>query len=91
MSPGDSVVISIENGTAGGRDVILMCTAQGGPNNSYVWMGPLDYMTNDSFDGNTLVIMNLTAESGGDYVCMVTNEAGSGMDMVTVNGRFTQS
>ena len=37
---------------------------------------------------DSIMIDNLTAQDGGVYMCEVSNEAGTGMDMVTVSGEL---
>ena len=66
---------SLNNTYNRGDTALLQCTSRGGPNNTYQWL------TNDSYiDGEVsenLTLSNVTALSGGEYTCLVSNEAGN--------------
>lgn len=51
----------------------LLCTAMGGPNNSFYWE------KNGTIIGNhsTVNLVGIDASKGGDYTCTVSNAAGS--------------
>ena len=86
MSPSGSVMaINSNQSTIVGDSVTLQCTARGGPVNTFSWLRPQENRTIVD-DDSELLIANLTAQDGGEYVCVVTNSAGVGMDSVTVNG-----
>ena len=86
MSPSGSVMAIISNqSTIVGNPVTLQCTARGGPGNTFIWLRPQENGTIVD-DGSELLIPNLTAQDGGEYVCVVNNSAGVGMDSITVNG-----
>ena len=68
-----------------GDSVTLQCTARGGPGNTFSWFSPQENGTIVD-DGSELLITDLTAQDGGEYMCKVANSAGVGMDSVTVNG-----
>ena len=54
--------------------VILNCTTEGGPGNSFQWsFNGVEQMSETS---NILMLSNVTAENGGAYTCRVTNGAG---------------
>ena len=65
----------------------LSCEAMGGPNNTFQWVrkdvGPEVVVGNTSF----LMIENVTALEGGEYVCSVINLAGRGIYTVTINSK----
>ncbi len=87
MSPIDSVTItpSIVN-SAFGDNVTFECISDGGPNNQYQW-------TNIQADVIISIMPYLTIESvlvddGGQYQCNVTNEAGYGTAVSTLNSMY---
>ena len=61
-----------------------MCSAFGGPNNTFRW--EIDGV----MVGNTsvLTIEIVSASVGGDYQCTVENSAGSGSATAAVNGEL---
>ena len=67
-----------------GDDLVLTCSAMGGPSNTFEWQ-----LNNVTLAGETDSILNRTNiaanEDGGTYTCVVSNDAGSGMDSATVN------
>ena len=62
----------------------LMCSASGGPNNTYRW-DRYGVMIGNSPE---LTIEIVTASVGGDYQCTVENSAGSDSATATVNGEL---
>jgi hypothetical protein len=54
---------------------MIECTSMGGPNNTYGWQANGTSVANATLP--ILRIRNITAESGGEYTCVVTNLAGS--------------
>lgn len=64
-----------------GDDVTLTCSAQGGPDNTFEWQHegiPINVTT------ASLTIPNISVSEGGDYMCTVSNTAGSGRFTATV-------
>lgn len=87
VSPEGSVRVVIDPSEAvydKGDNVLLTCSALGGPSNTFEWQ--LNYLT---LIGETESVLNrsdITAtEDGGVYSCVVSNDAGSDMDTATVN------
>ena len=82
MSPEGTVTISPDGTTVStGDEVTLTCSALGGPNNTFSWRRegtPLNVTT------PTLVVSNISVSEGGDYMCIVSNTAGEGSEVVTV-------
>ena len=61
-----------------------MCSALGGPNNTFMW--EIDgVMVSNSPE---LIIEIVSASVGGDYQCTVENSAGSGSATTTVYGEL---
>jgi hypothetical protein len=54
---------------------MLECTSTGGPNNIYQWQANGTNLENEILP--TLTILKITADSGGEYTCVVSNLAGS--------------
>ena len=65
-----------------GSTATLSCEAMGGPNNTFLWLREEVVVGNTS----SLMIENVTVLESGEYVCIVNNLAGVGMDAVTING-----
>ena len=61
-----------------------MCSAFGGPNNTFRWYIDGVMVGNSS----VLTIEVVSAPVGGDYQCTVENSAGSGSATATVNGEL---
>ena len=57
-----------------GDNIALICTAFGGPDNTFQWEMNGNIIGNDSM----LEVMDIDASSGGNYICTVSNAAGSG-------------
>ena len=67
-----------------GDDLVLTCSALGGPANTFRWQLNDVNLTNET--GAVLNRSDITASSdGGMYTCVVTNEAGNDTDSATVN------
>ena len=63
---------------------MLMCSAMGGPNNTFVW--EKDGVVVGNLPSLTIEITS--ASLGGDYQCTVENSAGSDSATTTVNGEL---
>ena len=61
-----------------GDAAVLMCTSQGGPNNTYQWQANDTDIPGETTE--TLTMANVNASTGGMYTCVVTNAAGSDSD-----------
>ena len=87
VSPEGSVSVSADPSTAlysEGDDIILNCSAQGGPSNEYQWTLNDEIIANET--GPVLNLVNITGnDDGGVYICTVSNEAGGDEDSFTVN------
>ena len=58
-----------------GDTITFNCSSQGGPGNRYYWQrNGTDLLTETS---NILTIVDVNASVGGDYACVVSNDAGS--------------
>ena len=74
VSPEGSVVVSPLDVVLNFRDdVTLLCTAMGGPDNSFNWKRNGTVIGNDS----TIHLVTVDDSHGGDYTCTVSNAAGS--------------
>ena len=71
-----STMVASFNGT-----VYLSCDSDGGPNNTFEWIKDAVILGNDK----VLVIANVDAFSGGDYICTVNNAAGGDNAFITLN------
>ena len=67
-----------------GEQLVLNCQSDGGPELQYAWMFNSNEITNTS----TLTINNVNTSNGGEYTCIVTNDAGSDNDTVTVDSKL---
>ena len=68
-----------------GDDLLLTCTASGGPNNMFRWSKDGNLL-DDGTDG-ILNITDVTATDGGLYECVVNNTAGNSSANITIYGR----
>ena len=67
-----------------GQRLILNCASEGGPQLEYIWIFSGSKIANTAI----LMIDNVNTTNGGDYICNVTNNAGSGTDNITVYSKF---
>ena len=85
MSPFGTVVVWPENSFVKESDnVTLTCSADGGPNNDYMWFYGSTSLTN----GPVLELSNIRASDGGEYTCVVSNAAGSDRESGTISGEY---
>ena len=56
-----------------GGNVSFICSAMGGPDNTFIWMKNNDIVGNVS----TFNVTEVDASSGGSYTCSVSNAAGN--------------
>ena len=86
-----TVVISPTNGSFNiGDDVSLTCSGMGGPRNMFRW-----YRNDTELLGQndaTLTLVNITVDDGDEYMCVITNAAGSSntTTFVFVNPTITE-
>ena len=74
VSPEGGVAVSpIDIISSLGDSVTLVCTAKGGPNNSFVWERDGKIIANDSI----VHLVSINASDGGNYTCTVSNAAGT--------------
>ncbi len=66
-----------------GDDVILNCSAVGGPQLLYQWQHNSENLTGEI--SSILELPNINASHGGMYTCVVSNVAGSDSDSVIVS------
>ena len=83
-APHDVMVASdVDLNVASLRDnVTLMCSSDGGPNNTYQWMK--DGTVLDDESDSTIIVNVINASSGGDYTCTVSNAAGNDSASTTI-------
>ena len=69
-----------------GEQLELSCSSEGGPELEYTWL----YLGSIIDDANTsmLIIVNLTTSNGGDYTCVISNNAGSDSATVIIYSEF---
>ena len=85
VSPEDSVQVTPEVIHAE-RDTIVEfnCSALGGPGNNFIWFRMLD---DEVVGSNPVLQVGVEgAFAGGVYECLVENDAGSDIAVVTLNG-----
>ena len=76
VSPQGSVTATPEEVIAGfGDNATFTCTSQGGPGNSYRWHKNGIELPNEISE--MLTVTSVATEDGGDYTCVVSNNAGS--------------
>ena len=63
-----------------GNSTAFICSAMGGPSNTFQWEINGNIIGNDSM----LEVMDIDASSGGSYTCTVSNAAGSGSASTTL-------
>jgi hypothetical protein len=66
---------SINQSYFNGDTAVLECIGMGGPNNTYLWQANGEDITGEVL--RNLTLSNITADSGREYTCVVTNPAGS--------------
>ena len=85
VSPLGSVVVDPVNFTVNETDnVTFMCSGEGGPGNRYAWFFGGTGRSNTT----VLEVSNIAAENGGDYICEVSNAAGSGRQSGQIFGKY---
>ena len=67
-----------------GTDIELVCTSEGAPDLDYSWT----FMNMIVDDDDTLNIGSADVSNGGDYTCVVTNNAGNASNTTTVYGKL---
>ena len=67
-----------------GEQLILNCQSEGGPQLEYIWM----FLNSQIASTANLTIDNVNAVNEGNYSCNVTNDAGTGIDTITVYSKF---
>ena len=65
-----------------GEQLQLNCSSEGGPVLEYIWLLSSDIIPN--VNTSTLTIDNVNTTHAGDYICNVTNDAGTDSDTITV-------
>lgn len=76
VSPSNTVAILMHNQTFFvGDNTSLQCFSLGGPNNTYLW---LHNQTIAVGYESTLSLSDINAQNGGQYSCIVVNNAGNG-------------
>ena len=69
-----------------GEQLMLTCSSEGGLELNYSWLFEGGIIANTSI----LVIDNVSTTNGGDYICNVTNAAGSDSENIIVYSKFKQ-
>ncbi len=64
---------------------VIVCSALGGPSNTFQWSKDGQPLVNEV--SNTLTLPNITSMAGGMYSCLVSNRAGSDNATVRVTVR----
>ena len=67
-----------------GEQLQLNCSSEGGPVLKYTWLLLGDIIFNVSTRLSTLTIDIVNTTHAGDYICNVTNDAGTDNDTITV-------
>ena len=76
VSPQGSVMVTPEEVIAlFGDNITFVCMSQGGPRISYLWQKNGNDLTSETSE--TLTLPSVIAEDGGEYTCVVSNDAGS--------------
>ena len=90
VSPAGSVSVTpaLVNSSQGNMET-LMCTAQGGPGNTFTWT-KLDNPTFTSMTANVTITV-MAASDGGVYQCLVMNSAGNDTAQTTLTGKMSHS
>ena len=83
-----NVVIMGNNTYDNGDQLELNCLSEGGPDLEYSWSRTNTFSNDTVTNLNTLIISDLATVDGGEYTCFVTNDAGTSMNTITVNGEL---
>jgi hypothetical protein len=75
LVPPVAILTLIDQTYCQGDTALFECIGVGGPNNTYQWQANGTNMDNEALP--ILRLFNITADSGGEYTCVVTNPAGS--------------
>lgn len=76
------IVTSLEQTFEFGDNITLECSGMGGPGNMYQWQ-----FSGEDIDGENsteLTLASITASDGGEYSCVVSNDAGNSTASTTV-------
>ena len=65
-----------------GEQLQLNCLSEGGPVLEYTWLLSGEMIPNANT--STLTIANVSTTHAGDYICNVTNDAGTDSNIITV-------
>ena len=84
VSPQGSVSITSMGSMTLGSDLTLLCSASGGPGNTFQWSHEGDLLMNATND--TLVFSGIVSTDQGVYTCKVNNSAGVGNATFTLAG-----
>ena len=77
-----NVVVMGDNLYNRGEQLQLNCSSEGGPVLEYAWFLSGDMISNANT--STLTITNVSTTNAGDYICSVTNNAGTDNNTITV-------
>ena len=83
-----NVVIMGDNTYDNGDQLELNCSSEDGPDLEYSWSRTNTFSATTTTNTSTLTISDLATVDGGDYTCSVTNDAGTSMNTITVNGEL---
>ena len=98
ISPYGSVLLSGPMFLSDEQQVKYNCTAEGGPNNTYIWMKngvaindddhhDIETIVLDTFSSSVLTVISVdAARDQGTYRCNVSNIGGTGEDSLYVTG-----
>ena len=67
--------VSINRTYEQGENATLECNGIGGPDNIYQWQNDGENIENEN--STILMLINVTASTGGVYICVVSNAAGN--------------
>ncbi len=84
VSPESSVtVVPSTSNSHEGDTLVFSCSANGGPGNVYSWIRLSDSTTVGNTSNLTLTV---SATDGGQYRCVVSNQAGNDSAATSLNG-----
>ena len=87
VSPFGSIFISPQiTNSFNGITVTLTCNARGGPMNQFTWTYQ---RTGEQVSNQSVYQFTSSIYTGGDYECLVSNNAGNQTNNATVNGKIT--